>query len=257
VDAGSQSLEWFQDDNFWAAFRPLAFGPVRWNRAARDVANIVHLLDCADTKGRILDLCCGPGRYAIEFGRLGFAVTAVDLSAVYLAELKQRCEAAEVLGEVEIIRADMRTFKRANAFDGAVCVGLSFGYLASASEDAQVVRNLHQSLAAGGTLVLEVPSRTWPDDLGPWYIVEAEEGGALIEQDVTADRGRIDSQYHFREGDNVRTYSFSQRLFCPSEICSMLLGAGFCNIRLFAGYDGTPLSSTSRRIIAVGGKPEA
>ena len=233
MGGGSPACEWFENEAFWTAFRPLAFSPNRWEQAVCDVDALLKLLDCASRNPKVLDLCCGPGRHALELARRGAHVTAVDLSENYLAELTTRCEASKFHGRIEIIKSDMRAFKRSNEFDGAICIGLSFGYLVDRDQDLLVLKNINKSLRPGASLVLEVPTQMWPDQSGGWYIVDNEDGSALVEENVVPGQARVSSRWHFRRGPNTETYIFSQRLFTEKEVKDDLLRSGFTNVQIW------------------------
>lgn len=102
---------------------------------------------CGAPSGDVLDLACGVGRHAIAFAKLGFRVTAVDLSAFHLAKAKERAAATDA--SIEFIQSDMRAFIRPNAFDLVVSLFSSFGYFEDPQDDLQVLRNMHQSLKPG------------------------------------------------------------------------------------------------------------
>jgi ubiquinone/menaquinone biosynthesis C-methylase UbiE len=55
---------------------------------------------------KILDLCCGHGRHAIELARRGLTVTGQDLSAAALARARENARQDAV--EVRWVQADMR-----------------------------------------------------------------------------------------------------------------------------------------------------
>ena len=246
--------EWFAEEEFWAAFGPFAFGQSRWEKAGRDADYLLNLLDLKHPKPAVLDLCCGPGRFALEFARRGVAVTAVDRSKGYLAELSDHVRAASLERHVEIVHSDIRAFVRPQAFDGAVCVGMSFGYCAHREEDLQVLRNVHISLRAEASFVVEVPTPVWPNELGPWYVVGSEKEGAFIEQEVASGRSRVNSRWHFRRNGEISSFDFSQRLFTDNEIEADLIECGFGNVKLYGGYERGLLDSASRRIVAVAQK---
>ena len=68
--------EWFEDAAFWETFYPIMFPEERYEAAAEEVDNIVALTGVQE--GRVLDLCCGPGRHTVELAKRGFQVTGVD-----------------------------------------------------------------------------------------------------------------------------------------------------------------------------------
>ena len=75
---------WFSDDSFWTEFAPLLFGGDRWAEAPA-VVDAILALSGASTGASVLDMCCGPGRHALEFATRGYSVVGVDITEPYLA----------------------------------------------------------------------------------------------------------------------------------------------------------------------------
>jgi ubiquinone/menaquinone biosynthesis C-methylase UbiE len=63
-------VEWFESEDFWRDFYPYMFPSERFSAAKEKVGRIVTLTQCSG--GSLLDLCCGPGRHAVEFAQCGF-----------------------------------------------------------------------------------------------------------------------------------------------------------------------------------------
>ena len=109
---------WFEDDTLWEKLEGFLFSQFRSSaitgREAEQILGLVHLPQGA----AVLDLCCGPGRHALEFARRGFRVTGVDRTARYLATARA-AETREGL-TVEFVQEDMRHFHRPAAFDLAL-----------------------------------------------------------------------------------------------------------------------------------------
>lgn len=255
MDTIVNSREWFLDEEFWIAFRPLAFGPHRWDKAPRDVGWLLQLLNLKEPPARILDLCSGPGRYSLEFARRHFQVTAVDISETYTSELRSRAERADLSLYVDVICSDVRSFRRYDSFEAALCVGLSFGYCESSEDDLAILQNAYSSLRTGGTFAVEVPTLHWPETLGPWFIVSSDAGGeAFVEQSVTPDRERVESTWLVQTNTGIVKFPFSQRLYTADGIAAALESAGFGFINLYRDYEGNSLQSTTTKIIAVASK---
>src|SRR5262249_2361234 len=113
---------------------------------------IVALTQC--TAGSVLDLCCGPGRHAVEFAQRGFQVTGVDRTSFLLDRARER--ASEAGASVDWVAEDMRRFVRTDTFDLAVSLFTSFGYFKDEQDDLAVLRNIHRSLKETGVLVIEM-----------------------------------------------------------------------------------------------------
>ena len=89
-----------------------------WGRGFFDSASRLfrrHIESRVPTGGRILDLCCGSGRFASYLGQAGYQVTGVDSSPALLSE------AAKYAPQARLVRAHMSTFALAETFDAAVC----------------------------------------------------------------------------------------------------------------------------------------
>jgi len=144
---------WHEEDAFWQTFAPTMFGEPRWAAASGEVDQVLALAKIAPGAA-VLDLACGPGRHALELARRGLKVTAVDRTAAYLAQARQR--AAEQGLTVEWVQADMREFCRPEAFDAAVNLFTAFGYFENPADDRNVAGNLFRSLRPDGALVMEM-----------------------------------------------------------------------------------------------------
>jgi SAM-dependent methyltransferase len=98
--------------------------------------------------GRALDLACGEGRNAIGRARRGWAVVAVDFSAVAIG--KGRAAATQIGVDVDWRVADVRTFATENPVDLALICYLQV----PPPERRTVVRAAAAALAPGGTLLV-------------------------------------------------------------------------------------------------------
>src|SRR5260370_11372420 len=108
-----QSMDWFENDDFWRDLYPYMFAADRFSASQEQVEQIIKLTGF--TGRTVLDLCCGPGRHAIAFAQRGIEVTAVDRSPFLLDRARERASEAAV--SVEWILEDMRRFIRRAMFD--------------------------------------------------------------------------------------------------------------------------------------------
>jgi 2-polyprenyl-3-methyl-5-hydroxy-6-metoxy-1,4-benzoquinol methylase len=100
---------------------------------------------------RVLDLMCGYGRHALELGRRGFAVTAIDNLGEYVDEI--RMKAAEEGLAVDAIEQDVLYATLAGVYDAVICMGNSFAFFNK--EDAiTILKNISGHLKPGGVLVI-------------------------------------------------------------------------------------------------------
>ncbi len=87
-----------------------------------------YLIDVMGVKKRadILDLPCGYGRLAIPLARKGMNITCVDISEQFLRGLDKKV--AEEGLSIRTIRGNILTLEIIGMYDGAFCMGNSFGY---------------------------------------------------------------------------------------------------------------------------------
>ncbi|MCP5367056.1 MAG: methyltransferase domain-containing protein [Hyphomicrobiales bacterium] len=190
---------------------------------------------------RILDLCCGQGRHALELARRGFTrVTGVDRSR-YLVRLARKRARAEGL-DVAFREGDARTARLPDSsMDCVMLMGNSFGYFEEETEDHRVVDNVIRLLRGGGTLVLDIADGDWlreQFERRTWEWIDqnhfvcrerslSADGRRLISREVVthAERGVIADQF------------YAERLYSREQITAMLKDCGFERIRLHGTFD--------------------
>ena len=84
----------FDSDDFWHTMAPAIFSEAGWQRAPEQASQILELAQ-PSPGAKVLDMCCGPGRIALELARRGYDVTGVDRTAEYLEEARDRAAAAK------------------------------------------------------------------------------------------------------------------------------------------------------------------
>ena len=148
-------MQWFENEAFWQTFYPYMFGERKMAAAPVEVERVLALSGVE--RGRVLDLCCGPARHSLILAQKGFEVTGVDRSPFLLSKAREATAGAGV----ELVEADMRDFVRPAAFDLALSLFTSFGYLDTREEDLAVLRNVRASLKKGGVFVIDVTSKEY------------------------------------------------------------------------------------------------
>ena len=244
--------KWFEDESFWHELYPFMFPERKFDIAEDEVSSVVHLAGLE--RGDVLDLACGPGRHATALGKRGFRVTGVDLSPFLLKMASGLAQAEGV--DVEWVRDDMRHFVRPAAFDLVINMFTSFGYFENNQDDIAVLRNIHQSLREGGTLVMDVMGKECM--AGGFLTTSSEElvGGKVLVQrhEICDDWTRVKNQWIVIEDGAATTFRFETTVYSGQELKDRLFGAGFGDVRLFGGIDGSAYGLDARRLVAVARK---
>ena len=245
-------MEWFEDEEFWRELYPYMFPAERIAAAA---AQVDQLLTLTGFNGRtVLDLCCGPGRHSVELAKRGLSVTGVDRSGFLLDRARERASESGVT--VEWIMEDMRRFRRPEAFDLACNIFTSFGYFEAEDDDLRVLRNLHESLAGGGVLVIEIlgkerMARTWQSSL----CEDFPDGTTIVRRPRLRDNwSRVDNEWILVKDGHARTFHFEHTVYSGRELKDRLLGSGFAQVELYGDLEGAEYGLDARRLIAVARK---
>jgi SAM-dependent methyltransferase len=245
--------EWFTDEGFWARMDPVMFSPDHFDGAYDEVATLLELTGVGS--GRVLDLCCGPGRHAIPLAKQGLRVTGVDLSALLLAKARARADEAKVA--IDWVHQDMREFVEPGAFDLAVNLSTSFGYFPVQADDMRVLKNMVESITDDGVIVLDMVGKEalaeqLPLDRQP---TRERDGSLLIQRvEILDDWCRARSEWLLIRGNEVQRFTFEHTLYSGRELRELMSWAGLSDVRLYGGLDGRPYGPGARRLVAVGRK---
>ena len=245
-------MEWFESEDFWRDFYPYMFSAERFAAAPMEVNQIMALTQCSG--GSLLDLCCGPGRHAVEFAQRGFRVTGVDRSSFLLGRAREH--ASQTGASIEWVQEDMRRFLRPATFDLACSLFTSFGYFKDEREDLEVLRNIYQCLKEAGVLVIDVVgkerlARTWQNTM----CTELADGSLVVQRpQLRSDWCRIHAEWVLVKGERARSFSFEHTIYSGRELKDRLLSCGFREVQLFGDFQGAPYDLNATRLIAVAHK---
>jgi SAM-dependent methyltransferase len=245
-------MEWFENEDFWRDLYPYMFSEERFSAAGEEVNRIMALTQVSG--GSVLDLCCGPGRHSVAFAQRGFHVTGVDRSSFLLDRARKYATESGV--SVEFVQEDMRNFVRPASFDLACSLFTSFGYFKDEGDDLRVLRNIHQSLKANGTLVIEILgkerlARVWQGTISN----ELADGSLLFQRNqIRDDWTRVYSEWTLVKEGRSKTFDFEHTVYSGRELKDRLLSSGFRDVKLFGDLQGSSYGLEPLRLIAVARK---
>ena len=102
--------------------------------------------------GRVLDIPCGSGRHSLELAARGYKVTGVDVSREQIEEARRL--SAEAGLQIDWRQGDMKDLALRETFDGAFCMGNSFGYVPP-EETRRFIAGVSCALRPGGSFVMD------------------------------------------------------------------------------------------------------
>jgi SAM-dependent methyltransferase len=244
MDQPEFDAEGLFDEDYLYFYEALLSGP----RSDAEAELIWRLLELKPGMG-VLDLACGHGRIANRLAARGCRVTGLDASPLFLDHARR--DAAERGVSVDYVRGDMRVLPWTERFDRVVNWFTAFGYFDD-TDNRQVLKEIARALRPGGRVAFDLNNRDrlvrefQPDR------VAAERDGDLIVDRAHLDplASRVITERIVMRAGRVRRIPFFVRLFAFTELRDWLLAAGFASVEGY-GEDGTPFTTTSRRLIVV------
>lgn len=143
------------------------YGEREWERLDRD---FYHRLEWEETThfleqslpdvGRVLDVGCGAGRYAVWLAEHGYAVTAVDPSETQVELARSKAAEHGVEDRVQVAHGDVRDIPVADgAFDATLCLGGPLSHVLDEADRQRAVCELVRVTDDGGPTFVSVMGR--------------------------------------------------------------------------------------------------
>ncbi|MFZ2148002.1 MAG: methyltransferase domain-containing protein [Sedimentisphaerales bacterium] len=183
---------------------------------------------------KILDLCCGQGRIALELARRGFSnVEGLDRSR-YLIQKAKAQNKKEGLS-VKFREGDARKLPyQPDTFDVVLILGNSFGYFETPQDDIRVLKEVFRVLKPWGRMLIDVADgvylrkrfqpRSW-EWIDKNYFV-------CRERSLSLDKQRLISREvvtHAQKGV-VADQFYAERLYTQKSLEELLRTAGFSEV---------------------------
>ena len=185
----------------------------------------------AVTYPRVLDVCCGFGRFTRALRALGHDTTGLDLS-------EQQIRAArEADPQGRCLQGDMRATPKL-AYDTVINMYTSFGYFDAEHDDVAALSSWHGSLRPGGLLIMELADMDrararLPRDQA---LILRRTGNVTEEIRMNWERRLLEVTYL----QEAAAFTCTTRLFEKEALRGELLRIGFSEVDLFGSLDLTP-----------------
>jgi SAM-dependent methyltransferase len=218
--------------------------------------------------GPILEPMCGSGRLLLPLAQAGYRLTGVDVSAALLACARSKLANAGLLGQVELLEADIRQATPAGPFGMAIVALNSFMHLATVADQLAALGQIHAALRPDGLLALELFN---PDlralagyngELAFDKAIELDDGTRahkFVAQQADTASQTIYVQFIYDELDaegRVRrsVLPFTMRWLYRYELEHLLARAGFALEAVYGSYDLDEYSAAAELLLAVARK---
>ncbi len=204
---------------------------------------------------KVLDLCCGQARHAVDLAGLGWDVTGLDLNAFLLDRARETAREAGV--DIRFVQADMREIPFEDEFDAVINVFTAFGYFEDDAENRRVLEAVARCLKPGGRFLLDhTHLLRAARDFEPNVWRQYPDGTLQVEErEFDARSVRFRTKATFIKPDGTRAERENDiRCYTCAELCGMLAAAGLEVIDVYGGFDGSPLTLESKRLIILSRK---
>jgi SAM-dependent methyltransferase len=203
------------------------------------------------SKGRILDLCCGTARHSILLWNRGWPVFGLDISPNLLTIARERKK--ERGAAFPLVRGDMTRLPfQSGIFAAVINMFTSFGYLPSEKEDMKSLREIARTLEPRGLFLLDVANREhllaafkkkdW-GEFPSFYMLE--------KRTLEAEGSRLHSEWTLvdKHSGKVERFHHNLRLYTLPQLENMVTQAGLTPLGIYGDYDGHAFQQDSRRLI--------
>lgn len=208
-----------------------------WEKAATSEwtkNEVDFLIDTLTIKpdDHILDVPCGFGRHTIELAKRGFIMTGIDISAEYIQKLNEQVDTEKL--PVQVIQGDVLTTKLGRSFDGAYCLGNSFGYV-DYTGMAVFIENVSDALKPGARFVINsgmVAESILPNFPKTGHYVLGDLTMDIRNSYVVGESYMATELTYTREGRS-ETHYFKHYIYTLSEIKRLLASYGLQTIAVY------------------------
>lgn len=233
--------EWFDSEDYLKVY------------SHRDEAEAEKLVDIIvkninlEPQSSLLDMACGAGRHAVVFAKMGFNVTAVDLSQRLLSEAKKNAFNAEVI--IDFVLSDIMDYKVIKKFDLAVNLFTSIGYFEDDEENYAVIKKAYNMLNESGYFILDYFNKDFlMKNLIPTSVLSLN--GLRIVQNRSIKGKRVVKKIIIEKNGLIEEFYESVRLYSYDEMWNIINETGFTVIKIFGDFNGNEYEKeTSPRLI--------
>ncbi|MBM3237662.1 methyltransferase domain-containing protein [Candidatus Poribacteria bacterium] len=224
------------------------------DRTQREVDFILQVL-ALPQGSRLLDLCCGQGRHALEVARRGYQVVGLDLSETLLRHARKQAKEQNL--SMEFVHSDMRRIPFEDEFNAVVNLFTAFGYLEEDEEDEKVIQAVAKALKAGGKFLIDLQNHErLMRDFSRSHFTELPDGSLCLEEgDFDILTGRIKTRWLLvNEKGERKERTSTLRIYTFTELHRMLKSAELQVKQVFGGFDDSDYKMDSKRMIVLAEK---
>lgn len=204
----------------------------------------------------VLDLACGAGRHVVSFADQGLDAEGLDFSEPFVQRAREYASERGVSDRTTVREHDLRDLAEwTGSYDLVTSFWNSLGYY-DRETDERMLANARRLLGENGVLVVEASNRDF-------YLANLERASVSEDDELLVERRDYDPETaRFRtqldrfsvteEGyDHEYTMEWENRIYAPVVLRELCEDAGFSDVRLFGGFDGSVVSMDSDTVVVL------
>lgn len=193
---------------------------------------------------RILDLCGGHGRHAMELYRRGFRDCTVLDYSLSLLDIGMR-NAAGTGYDIRFVQGDARhTAFIPEAFDHVLILGNSLGYIPEPDADLLILRESRRVLKPRGRLLLDVSDGERVQSLitpQAWHEI-GDDTVVCRQREVSDDHISAREMVFSKKRGMIRDKTYCIRLYGAKDLVALAQDAGFDDVQIYT--DASAMENT-------------
>lgn len=216
----------------------------------------------------VLEIAVGTGRAAIPLAQAGHRVVGIDNDPGVLAVAKRKREFVGVKDSaLRLVRGDARTFRLTERFDWCAILFNTLLAFPQVEDLDAVLENAHRHLKRGGRIMIDIfnpdlsllaEGQSWGLDPVTFYVPALDRTVSRVTdlEDISPQVRRVTFNYRWFEfGEERREQvAFELSWMMPRELLLFLERHGFEVEDTFGDHDGSEITQTSPRIVAIAKK---
>ena len=200
----------------------------------------------------ILDIACGTGNYSIALAEQGHDVTGIDLDAAMI-EAAQRKASGRTVSFATGNMLEIDRMFHGRRFGLIYCIGNSLVHLPDKDSVSEFARKVYALLEPQGTCLIQIVNY---DRIVKYHIeslptIEKKDAGVTFTRNYVFSDNHDYIEFCTEINSNGDKLTNSVRLLAlqSADLVSILRSAGFGEIQLLGGYDGSVHSDESMATI--------
>ncbi|WP_247002074.1 class I SAM-dependent methyltransferase [Halosolutus gelatinilyticus] len=205
----------------------------------------------------VLEVGCGTGRIYLELLRAGVDADGIDVSDGMLATLRENAAAEDL--DPSVRNADVTSFRSDREYALAIVPFRAFLHLLTVDDQLAALERIHDALAPGGRLVLNVFTPNFDvicERYGEWEETEVTVAGETYAHrtvtelaDEVEQTARIHSAVFDADGERVLEREVSIALLSKQEFELLFRLSPFSSWDVSGDFEGAPLVEATQEMV--------